>query len=204
MMDRRRALMGKKKGRLPVEFQEVTYVGVSNKTSTSSSMIDLNYSPTTGPKAIFSWAADGGSRDIFSLDSTTTAPAFRLYTASNNIYYKWGSSTNTSGMTGMASWTWYDIEAGLSFKVNGVVKATKTATDWSGNTKTVKLFYGQSSYAQCRLKEFKLFDGETLVRDLVPCRRKLDSRYGFYCLITNEFYTNAGAANILTGGADVN
>lgn len=51
------------------------------------------------------------------------------------------------------------------------------------NCWTYKLFY------------FKLWDWDTLVRDLVPCYRKADNVIWMYDLVWNTFYTNLGTGN---------
>lgn len=38
----------------------------------------------------------------------------------------------------------------------------------------------------------KMWDGDTLVRDFVPCYRKSDGKPGMYDLVTRSFFTNAG------------
>lgn len=59
-----------------------------------------------------------------------------------------------------------------------------------GNIGNVKLYY-------C-----KIWAGETLVRDLVPCYRKSDNVVGMYDLVNGVFYTNAGTGEFIKG-ADV-
>jgi hypothetical protein len=191
-------------GRIPSAYQEVEWVGTNGQRTGDNAVIDTEYAPTQKPKAEFLLQQNAtGSKSVLGLDTSNSAPKFALYTASGNFYYLWGNSTNTVGMNAYSTSAWYEISAGISLVVDGSTKATKTATDWSSNTKTVKLFYGPVLNIQCRIGEFKLYDDTNIVRDLVPCYRKSDNRCGFYCLITNRFYTCAGAASTLTKGGNV-
>ena len=75
-----------------------------------------------------------------------------------------------------------------------------------GSFKCSKSFYlfianCGTTYAQCmydfigRIYHCKLGEGQNLVRDCLPVKRKSDGRYGMYCLISKKFYpvsNNAG------------
>lgn len=52
----------------------------------------------------------------------------------------------------------------------------------------------------------KFYEGDELIRHFVPVVRKADNVAGLYCLITQEFYTNAGSGNfeIITSTTDLN
>lgn len=58
--------------------------------------------------------------------------------------------------------------------------------------------------AKAKYYSSKWFDGETLVRDFVPCYRKSDGVIGFYDLIGDTFYTNIGTGEFLKGKNIVN
>ena len=48
-----------------------------------------------------------------------------------------------------------------------------------------------SDYSNARLYNLKLYDGDTLVRDFVPCYRKSDNVIWLYDLVNYQFYTNS-------------
>ena len=52
---------------------------------------------------------------------------------------------------------------------------------------------GQRAYS------FKIKDGNSLVRNFIPCYRKSDNVAGMYDLVTNTFYTNAGTGDFIVG-----
>ena len=45
----------------------------------------------------------------------------------------------------------------------------------------------------------KIYNGDSLVRDFVPCYRKEDNVIGMYDLISNTFYTNSGTGDFEKG-----
>ena len=54
-----------------------------------------------------------------------------------------------------------------------------------------------------QIYNLKLYDGDILVRDYVPCYRKADNVIGMYDLVNNVFYTNGGTGEFIKG-ADTN
>ena len=46
---------------------------------------------------------------------------------------------------------------------------------------------------------FKIWKGDTLLRDFVPCYRKSDNVLGMYDIVEGEFYTNSGTGQFLAG-----
>lgn len=60
------------------------------------------------------------------------------------------------------------------------------------------------SFSSERLFYLKLYQGEDyeLVRDFVPCIRKIDNKPGVYDLVSNEFYTSAGVEDFIAGQAN--
>lgn len=54
----------------------------------------------------------------------------------------------------------------------------------------VTLFYWNNNWWYTRIYNFKIYDWTTLVRDFVPCYRKLDNVIWMYDLVNGVFYTN--------------
>ena len=61
----------------------------------------------------------------------------------------------------------------------------------NGSTK----YYASSMKVTC----CKIWDGSTLVRNLVPVIRRADEKPGLYCKVTKQFFTNAGTGEFLYG-----
>lgn len=54
-----------------------------------------------------------------------------------------------------------------------------------------------------RVYGWKIYDGETLVRDYVPARRVSDDKAGLYDLVNNTFAVSSGPADFATRGSPV-
>ena len=59
---------------------------------------------------------------------------------------------------------------------------------------------GVSGDAHGRCYSAKIWSGDNLTRDFVPCYRKSDSVVGLYDLVSGSFFTNAGTGAFTKGG----
>lgn len=50
-----------------------------------------------------------------------------------------------------------------------------------------------------RLYSFKWYENNTLIMDLIPCKRNSDNEIGLYDLVNDVFYTNSGTGTFITG-----
>ena len=75
-----------------------------------------------------------------------------------------------------------------SFKSNGSLMVF--ARSWGGN---------MNAFSRMKLYSLKLYDGDTLIRDFVPCYRKSDDEVGLYDILNNVFYTNQGTGEFSKG-----
>lgn len=66
---------------------------------------------------------------------------------------------------------------------------TNGEVGYNGNTLTIsaKLYY------------MSIYDDEQLVRNFIPCYRKLDNEIGLYDTVNNIFYTNSGTGTFIKG-----
>lgn len=83
--------------------------------------------------------------------------------------------------------------------------ALSTAPNWSNATeRNYYLFatnYTSDVLKGSRIKiyEVKLWNGDTLTRDLIPVKRNSDDALGMYDLVNNVFYTNSGTGSFIAG-----
>lgn len=54
-------------------------------------------------------------------------------------------------------------------------------------------------YGKGKIYSFKYYQSGELVRDMYPCIRKSDNKPGMYDVITNQFFTNSGTGEFITG-----
>ena len=95
-----------------------------------------------------------------------------------NFYVK-----NVWASTNLVSWSfvsWYTWA--ISIKLN--------YSDWNGALSSNRWYY------------VKIYENDTLVRDLVPCYRKSDAEIWMYDLVNDQFYTNSWTGTF-TKWADV-
>ena len=50
-----------------------------------------------------------------------------------------------------------------------------------------------------KMYSFQMYDNGTLIRDLVPCKRDSDNKYGAYDIVNNVFYTSTNGVNFIGG-----
>lgn len=53
---------------------------------------------------------------------------------------------------------------------------------------------------KAQIYNFKIYQSDVLVRDFVPCIRKIDLAIGLWDKVSNEFYGNAGTGTFIGGG----
>lgn len=71
---------------------------------------------------------------------------------------------------------------------SGAFQIDKPLTLFARNAASGKI----DAFTSMKLYECKIYDGTTLIRDFVPCRRT-DTTPGLYDLVNNAFYENAGS-----------
>ena len=78
--------------------------------------------------------------------------------------------------------------------VDGSSQALNTGSYTDGYNNT--LFYASTKYGKHRVKSYKLYNGATLVRDLVPCINA-SGEIGMYDIVNQKFYGNAGTGSFV-------
>ena len=208
LQTRRRALMGAQQSsaRIPSIYQEVVWVGTNGSQTTANAIIDTGVVFTTKPRI----TTDAYLPSLSAVGlwcSAASGTIIQCYVNSSKLRFTYGGASASSANTNLdptSANTWYSIDHSQVLKVDGTTLKTFSAVDWSSNANSIKLFNkSNGGNSNVRFKEIFIYDGTTLVRDFVPCYRKSDSRCGFYDLVGEQFYTNAGGASVLTKGADV-
>lgn len=60
-----------------------------------------------------------------------------------------------------------------------------------------------SDVSKTRIYEFKMYEGDTLLTQLIPCYKVSNNEAGFYDLISNSFYSNAASGGTFIVGSNV-
>ena len=121
---------------------------------------------------------------------------------SNALYYRYSSTNSKIINTDINANKWYDFEFSDKVKVNGIEKDSIGSYDFSSNDQT--FYIGRGRNCGCaRFKEIKMYDGDILVRDLVPYYKKNINNVGMLDKLSNVFYSNKGIGDDFTAGPDV-
>lgn len=84
--------------------------------------------------------------------------------------------------------------------INGVVDPHSTTTKGTVNDTNIVIFAQKATTgSKMRLYNFKIIDGNNVVRDYVPAMRETDEVIGLYDKITKSFYTNGGSGVFIAG-----
>lgn len=106
----------------------------------------------------------------------------------NNYYHNLGTA-DTNKHTHKLNSTGYYID-GVVLKQVAVASITITSSiTW----KAVNYIPSAKIYS------FKIREGITLIRDLIPCYRKADNVAGMYDIISGQFFTNKGTSKFIVG-----
>ena len=185
----------------------------------SSDYMPLQYIESTGTQYINTGVLDGENLDFeLTVKQRNTNSNWMFFGArygnrNDEETLLWAISDNPSQPLRLgykSTWyyasfsaeTWHTIKMeGNKLYIDGSLAITFTKSTFSRKY-PVYLFAvnlaGASSYSNliC-FSAAKLWDNGNLVRNYVPMLRRLDSKSGFYDLVNNQFYTNAGTGEFL-------
>lgn len=188
--------------RLPKQYQEVEWIGVSG-----TQYIDTGIIPAVG----------------------TTIEMELAFTASASTYQLNGSGPDAPHMGISGTGYWHALSTSgvpcvmnqkyalqlvcatkSTFYVNGAVAISNISFTFHSSGTEYNFCIGIWSKAQptannClyeKIYSTKITHNGSLVRDLVPCYRKADGAIGLYDIVNDGFYGNAGTGTF-TKGADV-
>lgn len=194
---------------LPDEYQEVEYI----ESNGTNAYINTGVIPTANTKINIDFEYLGGNTAQWHpfYGVRETAPAwFCSFINKDNykiavVYSK--TDTGGSSQTAIEVGKRYNLrnEKG-TFYLNDVAQSSISVTgEVSGCTKPMYLFgfnnTGNADTRSLQLKIYrcKLYEGDTLIRDFIPCYRKSDNVIGLYDLVNDVFYTNQRTGTFLKG-----
>ena len=116
----------------------------------------------------------------------------------STLFYRYSSTSSTNFNTGIIVGNWYNFEFSDKVIVDGVEKGSISTYDFSNNDQIFLIGRGRN-FGHARFKEIKMYDGDTLVRDLVPYYKKSIDKIGMLDKVNNVFYENEGTGEFLFG-----
>ena len=200
--------------RLPYGYLELAWI--ENGTSSRGAMLDTGLLPDDANwRFVGSWARTGGFNGAFAwvvgASSTNDVNTYLIQAKSTlitGVYvcaYQKLQTRNDVTLKSSAVDVWHDFDLKVGELVlDGTTVALGTDSSGTAVTTTMKL---GSQYYPLMLGEFKAFHNDSLVADLVPCKRQSDDVIGMYDIVRNQFFASANAYNfiggdVIGGGAD--
>jgi hypothetical protein len=192
-----------KKSRLPIEYQEVEYIQSSGKQYIDSGVIASNTIITevkcqafAGNKAI---VASGNSAGV----------RYQIYCSTGLLF----STSFADGYTGLGDPSATEIAV---IRLDPVAKKStyngvEYPLDYTGSVQARSLWlFGRNQasnaanyYSTTKMWYCKMWDGDNLVRDFVPCCRKSDGKFGMYDLVTSNFFDSEGTGEFSYGEGEM-
>lgn len=181
------------------DFYKLEYIQ-----STGTQYIDTEFIPTSNNRVnvIFSNYTSSNNVPIFSAGTAWSDSQFILADLNGYFSYFYKSSVTNIDNVSTAKHN-YSLYRGTILKDG--VEYIHDDTDRNLNYTSMKLFGDNrySKYANFSLYELLIYNkegnNETLVKDLVPVKRKENNELGLYDLINNIFYVNNGTGEFTAG-----
>lgn len=199
----------RKTSRLPAGYTELEYIQSSGTQyldcgikATATTRINMDVEPT---------AAGGATNKFFfdsSITSTTTKYVFRMIWNSSGIQGRMASYSTSFSYTTISpnnSARRMKIEMDAATKTASVdgAQTTFSSASFSDGMENLKLlsFSNSNTYKlSAKLYSCQIFDGNTKVRDFVPCTNP-SGQVGLYDRVEGTFYANAGTGTFTAGPA---
>lgn len=189
----------RKKKILPKEYVQLKYIG-----SSGTQHINTGTQSKYNNRFIVDAQIDTLDRynQLIGQYNSTKGAYYSVYVGNTNKYsYSWGNGyENYETPLADTNRHVYDVSIN-GFYLDDVLLGTVTGTE-NTPSKTNFLFWANSTSRKFvgKIYSAKIYEGDTLVRDFVPCYRKSDNVAGMYDLVTETFFVNDGTGEFIKGG----
>lgn len=195
-------LAGPPRATLPEGYTQLEYIESSGAQyvdtgvrQNQNSRVVVDFQLVSAPAGSYAWIFEGrdtGPKNRHSVYATKS---------NGNWYGGYGSASKNTNIP-------YDLAARITADFNkNVLKIGNTAITFAQEvfqSSTSTVLFGCSTggtiahYAQTKLFGCRFFDGDTLLRDFIPCKNA-GGAVGLYDLIGQKFYGNAGSGSFAAG-----
>lgn len=194
-----------KKTAFPSEYQIVDYLE-----STGTQYIDTGYIPNNATKVEL--VISGVSKDSFAMSTGTwfigarqgyLQRAFGFYydPSKSKFYFAFGNAMPSASYTTLYNTQKQLTVSGAGMFADGVKVVGATASSFTAPVPLVLFALNNNgsviSHTRYKMHSCKIWEGEVLKKDFIPCYRKSDGKPGMYDIITQEFFTNAGTGEFI-------
>ena len=183
---------------LPTGYTQLEYIE-----STGTQYIDTGYVYKTAPKVETDiYITTTNDKDILgTAEANSSCFIVDYYIGGKTVYARYGQSSAATYTTNVQQGIWTNVSYSSTWIENNEIKYTKTGYNFSANTKSIRLF-GARTYSSLRMSVCKIYDGETIVRNLVPAKNS-SGTIGMYDLVEDKFYTNQGTGTFTAGAEQI-
>lgn len=176
---------------LPNEYRQVKYVTFQNNdTNGHNNCINTLVSFNEADKIEFTYKSVDSISNVMFIAGYTISPEYQPYLAITGEIFPKGFTSVTTSPTSLTREEALDgtkrtIEVNFSSSsTNYISFGSWIDSVWS---RTIDWY------------SFKIWKGDTLLREFVPCYRKSDNVIGMYDIVEGTFYTNCGTGQFLAG-----
>ena len=188
---------GKKESNLPFGYTQVEYVK-----SDDYSWIDMGLKGNQNTKITTSISFESGGTFLGDITNSSKAISLRFFRNNSGSISRFGNKSVEGVFTNYNYNTKYLIE----INSDGILVDNELIHEWGDvgtfeTTTNLYLFKNSTSSTAPRAYVYycKVYDGNTLVRDFVPCYRDSDGVIGLYDIVNGIFYTNQGTGSFTYG-----
>lgn len=180
---------------LPEEYQQVECLGVSS----DEPYIDLGITANQKTKAEVTFSSvETLATCMFGYQANAVGITFNLSERSNNT--RFGAWSKVGWGFDMFDGNKHTITISQSgLYQDGTLVDTPTSQTFTTGNLTLFKADGAVTYGDKTIYGCRVWNNETLQRDLVPCYRKSDNVKGMYDLVSNQFLTNVGTGSFTKG-----
>ena len=189
----------KGRSRVPSGFTEVEWIQ-----SSGTQYIDSGFKPNQNTKIEADVKITNTSCHVFGARNSYLNKAFALFWLSNSDLAVQVANQTFNGGTFDTSARHTVTMTATELRIDGTATATYSASDFQceQNAWLMSCYSSSASeYAQGQLFSAKIYDGDSLIREFIPCKNPSGTA-GLYDLVGGEFYGNFGTGSF-TAGAEV-
>ena len=180
---------------LPSGYKRLEYIQ-----SSGTQYIDTKVKPTVNTKFSFGVYMLEQTGDCIIGNFLNDNNDYRIFNYSGSIYWDFKDSRIIGTAGSFPKNTYCEFECGNNYvKKNG--QQVLTGQNISAFTADANIFaFSNGVSARCsgRLYFLEIFDGESLIRDFVPCING-SGEVGLYDLVSKQFFGNAGTGTFTAG-----
>ena len=176
---------------LPDDYLELDYIE-----NPSNAYIVTDIICKKSPRVVMSAQIGNDDKDLFGFTTNNS-----LYFAFNcaggkDAYLRYGNNTYRN-LGNILNDRFHLIDFGQSYYIDNVWQATFEDYDFSKNTEPMKIFNGRGSlFMPSKISWVKIYDGEELVGDFIPCMNE-ENIVGMFDCISQKFYKSENATNFI-------